>query len=111
MALIDLLDVSKKFEAQKILCNVEFHLDEGERVALIGKNGSGKSTLMKIIDGTIEPDSGEVITKNGIKIKRLLQQPKFNSGVTVKEAIENELTEFKEAYEKYLKLTELFSQN
>ena len=111
MALIDLLDVSKKFEAQKILCNVEFHLDEGERVALIGKNGSGKSTLMKIIDSTIEPDSGEVITKNGIKIKRLLQQPKFNSGVTVKEAIENELTEFKEAYEKYLKLTELFSQN
>ncbi|NPA88281.1 ribosomal protection-like ABC-F family protein [Caminibacter pacificus] len=111
MALIDLLDVSKKFEAQKILCNVEFHLDEGERVALIGKNGSGKSTLMKIIDGTIEPDSGEVITKNGIKIKRLLQQPKFNAGVSVREAIENELTEFKEAYEKYLKLTQEFSEN
>ncbi|WP_456488630.1 ribosomal protection-like ABC-F family protein [Caminibacter pacificus] len=111
MALIDLLDVSKKFEAQKILCNVEFHLDEGERVALIGKNGSGKSTLMKIIDGTIEPDSGEVITKNGIKIKRLLQQPKFNAGVNVREAIENELTEFKEAYEKYLKLTQEFSEN
>ncbi|MEO1923994.1 MAG: ribosomal protection-like ABC-F family protein [Nautiliaceae bacterium] len=111
MALIDLINVSKKFEAQKILCNVEFHLDEGERVALIGKNGSGKSTLMKIIDGTIEPDSGEIITKNGIKIKRLLQQPKFNAGVSVKEAIENELTEFKEAYEKYLKLTEEFSEN
>ncbi|WP_457564418.1 ribosomal protection-like ABC-F family protein [Caminibacter sp.] len=111
MALIDLLDVSKSFEAQKILCNVEFHLDEGERVALIGKNGSGKSTLMKIIDKTIPPDSGEVITKSGIKIKRLFQQPKFNSGVTVKEAIENELTEFKEAYQKYLKLTEEFATN
>ena len=111
MALIDLIDVSKKFEAQKILCNVEFHLDEGERVALIGKNGSGKSTLMKIIDGTIEPDSGEIITKNGIKIKRLLQQPKFKSGLSVRDAIENELTEFKEAYHKYLKLTEEFANN
>ncbi len=111
MALIDLLDVSKNFEAQKILCNIEFHLDEGERVALIGKNGSGKSTLMKIIDSTIEPDSGEIITKNGIKIKRLLQQPKFNSGVSVREAIENELTEFKEAYNRYLKLTQEFADN
>jgi len=111
MALIDLLDVSKKFEAQKILCNIEFHLDEGERVALIGKNGSGKSTLMKIIDGTIEPDSGEIITKNGIKIKRLLQQPKFKPGMSVREAIENELTEFKEAYNKYLKLTEQFAND
>ncbi|MEO1928558.1 MAG: ribosomal protection-like ABC-F family protein [Nautiliaceae bacterium] len=111
MALIDLIDVSKNFEAQKILCDVEFHLDEGERVALIGKNGSGKSTLMKIIDKTIEPDKGEVITKNGIKIKRLLQQPKFKEGISVREAIENELTEFKESYEKYLKLTQEFSQN
>ena len=111
MALIDLLDISKKFEAQTILCNVEFHLDEGERVALIGKNGSGKSTLMKIIDKTIEPDSGEIITKNGIKIKRLLQTPKFKENLTVREAIENELTEFKEAYQKYLKLTQDFANN
>ncbi len=111
MALVDLLNVSKNFEAQKILCNVEFHLEENERVALIGRNGSGKSTLMKIIDKTIPPDSGEVIIKNGIKIKRLLQQPKFNSGLTVREAIENELTEFKEAYQKYLKLTEELAKN
>ena len=111
MALIDLLNVSKSYEAQKILCNVEFHLDENERVALIGKNGSGKSTLMKIIDGTIPPDKGEVITKNGIKIKRLLQQPKFISGISVREAIENELTEFKEAYNRYLELTTLLSND
>ncbi|GAB6044875.1 ABC-F family ATP-binding cassette domain-containing protein [Caminibacter profundus] len=110
MALIDLLSVCKSYEAQKILCDVEFHLDEGERVALIGKNGSGKSTLMKIIDGTIEPDSGEIITKNGIKIKRLKQTPKFKTGLTVRVAIEEELVEFKEAYKKYLKLTEEFAK-
>jgi ATP-binding cassette subfamily F protein uup len=102
LALIDLLNISKKFEAQKILCNIEFHLDEGERVALIGKNGSGKSTLMKIIDATVEADEGEIITKNGIKIKRLKQTPTFPTGLSVREAIENELTEFKEAYQKYL---------
>ncbi|WP_024789003.1 ribosomal protection-like ABC-F family protein [Lebetimonas sp. JH292] len=111
MALIDLLNISKKFEAQKILCNIEFHLDEGERVALIGKNGSGKSTLMKIIDATIEADEGEIITKNGIKIKRLKQTPTFPIGLSVREAIENELTEFKEAYQKYMHFAEAYAKN
>ncbi|WP_024786752.1 ribosomal protection-like ABC-F family protein [Lebetimonas sp. JH369] len=111
MALIDLLNISKKFEAQKILCNIEFHLDEGERVALIGKNGSGKSTLMKIIDATVEADEGEIITKNGIKIKRLKQTPTFPTGLSVREAIENELTEFKEAYQKYMHFAQAFAKN
>ncbi|NPA11376.1 MAG: ABC-F family ATP-binding cassette domain-containing protein [Epsilonproteobacteria bacterium] len=111
MALVDLLNVSKSFEAQKILCNVNFHIDEGERIALIGKNGSGKSTLLKIIDNTIKPDSGEVITKNSITIKRLHQTPSFTPGIDVKEAIKNELKEFKEAYDKYIKLSEEFAKN
>ncbi|MBL6973792.1 MAG: ATP-binding cassette domain-containing protein, partial [Sulfurimonas sp.] len=46
MALIDLQDISKHYSAQKILTEVNFHVDEGERIVIIGKNGSGKSTLM-----------------------------------------------------------------
>jgi len=97
-------EISKQYEAQKILCEIDFHLEEGERVAIVGKNGSGKSTLVKLIDKTIEPDDGEIITQNGIKIKRLKQMPTFESGLSVRKAIENELTEFKKAHEKYNQL-------
>jgi len=104
MALINMHQIFKQYEAQKILCGVDFHLEEGERVAIVGKNGSGKSTLLKLIDGTIEADDGEIITQNNLKIKRLQQLPKFQTGLSVRKAIENELTEFKEAHEKYNRL-------
>ena len=68
MALIDLQDISKHYSAQKILTEVNFHVDEGERIVIIGKNGSGKSTLMKIINGTLEYDGGRRITKNDLEI-------------------------------------------
>jgi len=110
MALVNLLDVSKKFESQKILCNVEFHLEEGERVALIGKNGSGKSTFLKIIEGSILPDSGEVIRKQGISIGLLPQIPSFPAGVSVKKAIADQLTHLKEANRRYIELTQKLAE-
>ena len=68
MALIDLLNISKHYEAQKILTDINFHVDEGERIVIIGKNGSGKSTLMKIVNGTLDQDAGERITKQNLEI-------------------------------------------
>ena len=88
MALVDLLGVSKHYEAQKILENVNFHIDEGERVVIVGKNGSGKSTLMKIVAGVLDADEGERITRQGIQIKMLSQIPVFDPEHTVREAIE-----------------------
>ncbi len=112
MALIDLIGISKNYEAQKILCEVDFHMDEGERVVIIGKNGSGKSTLMKIIAGVLEADEGRRIVQNDIQIKMLDQKPKFREGATVREAIEEALVELNEAKKRYeelsLKLAEDF---
>jgi len=105
MALIDLLSISKHYEAQKILENINFHIDEGERVVIVGKNGSGKSTLMKIAHGSLEPDDGERIVRQGIEIKMLSQVPKFESGHSVREAIEAGLVELKVAKEKYDRLS------
>ena len=111
MALIDLLHISKQFEAQKILCDVEFHLDEKERIAIVGKNGSGKSTLMKIIAGHIEPDSGERIVQQNISIRILSQVPKFPHGVTVKEAIMHELKEINEAKKRYEEISQKIAKD
>ena len=54
MALIDLIDVSKKFGPNEILNKVSLSVNERERIAIIGKNGSGKNTLIKLVAGTLE---------------------------------------------------------
>jgi len=95
LALLDLLEISKAYETQKILVEVHFFIQEGERIAIIGKNGGGKSTLMKIINGSLAPDEGRRIVQNGVKIEMLSQNPHFEESVTVREAIENELKELK----------------
>jgi len=101
MALVDLLEVDKQFESQIIFQNINFHIDEYERIVIVGRNGSGKSTLMKIVSGEIEPDAGKRIVRQGLKIEMLAQQPVFEAGLSVREAIENELTEIQEAKERY----------
>ncbi|MCK9454202.1 MAG: ABC-F family ATP-binding cassette domain-containing protein [Sulfurimonas sp.] len=105
MALIDLLNISKHYEAQKILTDVNFHVDEGERIVIIGKNGSGKSTLMKIINGTLEQDSGERILRQNLEVKMLEQKPNFNESHTVREAVEAGLKELNLAKARYSELS------
>jgi ABC transport system ATP-binding/permease protein len=111
MALIDLLNISKHYSAQKILTEINFHVDEGERIVIIGKNGSGKSTLMKIVHGTLIQDSGERITKNNLEIKMLAQVPKFKEGATVREAVEDGLDELNRAKERYHELSSLLAED
>ena len=101
MALIDLHGIHKNYEAQKILVNIDFHIDEGERVVIVGKNGSGKSTLMKIVAGMLEYDEGERITRQNLQIRMLAQVPKFEPGHSVREAIEYGLVELQEALARF----------
>ncbi len=106
MALIDLIEVSKKFGANEILNEVNFSVNERERIAIVGKNGGGKSTLMKILCGAYEPDSGRVITQNNISVAMLAQTPKFDENLSVKEAMNRELKEIFDAREQYAAVLE-----
>ena len=111
MALIDLQKISKHYSAQKILTEVDFHVDEGERIVIIGKNGSGKSTLMKIVNGTLEADGGRRITKNDLEIKMLDQRPAFVDGHNVRQAVEHGLVELNRAKERYNELSTLLAED
>ncbi len=111
MALIDLLGIHKNYSAQKILVNTNFNLEEGERVVIVGKNGSGKSTLMKIVNGTLDFDEGERITRQGLQVKMLAQVPKFKPGATVREAIEDGLGELKTASARFDELSLLLAED
>jgi len=109
LALLDLIEINKAYESQKILVDVDFSLHEGERVAIIGKNGGGKSTMMKIIFGSLEADTGRRILQKNIKVGMLDQTPRFQEGMNVKDAIGEELKELKIAkmrYEEILKRLE-----
>lgn len=80
MALIHLKDIHLAFGIAPILDGVNLSIDAGERLCLIGRNGEGKSTLLKLIHGDLQPDSGEVIINNAVRIGMLEQDVPENHG-------------------------------
>jgi ATP-binding cassette subfamily F protein uup len=74
VALLSLKQITVSFGGPNLLDKVDFQLDRGERVCLVGRNGAGKSTLMKLIAGEIKADSGEMTGVQEIKIARLEQE-------------------------------------
>ncbi len=74
MALLGMRDVSIAFGGPAILDRASLGIERGERVCLLGRNGTGKSTLMKLLDGSITADAGEVIRQTGTTIARLEQE-------------------------------------
>lgn len=74
MALLSLKQITVSFGGPNLLDKVDFQLDRGERVCLVGRNGAGKSTLMKLIAGEVTADSGEMIGIQDLIISRLEQE-------------------------------------
>ncbi|HXA80998.1 MAG TPA: ATP-binding cassette domain-containing protein [Opitutaceae bacterium] len=84
MSLFSLLDVNLCFGGPAILDKVNFQVDPGERVCLLGRNGAGKSTLMRVIAGEIKPDTGDVFRQPGSVFTRLNQEvPSDVSGTVI----------------------------
>ena len=65
MALLGMQDVGIAFGGPAVLANARFAIERGERVCLLGRNGAGKSTIMKLLDGSMVPDSGEIVRRLG----------------------------------------------
>ena len=80
MAYITIRDVQLAFGGPALLDGANFNLERGERVCLIGRNGEGKSTLLKLIEGSLLPDRGEIALQNGITISMLAQDVPMDSG-------------------------------
>jgi ATP-binding cassette subfamily F protein uup len=78
MALLGMQDVSIAFGGPPVLDRASLNIERGERVCLLGRNGAGKSTLMKLLDGSIAPDSGAVVRETGVSVARLEQEVPSN---------------------------------
>ena len=73
MALIGMRDVCWGFDEAPLLENVNFQIEKGERVCLVGRNGVGKSTLLKLLGGAMHPDSGDIWHRQGVSVAALEQ--------------------------------------
>lgn len=76
-------NISKSFSDKIILKNISFHINDNEKVALIGNNGAGKTTLFKIITGEYDSDSGDVTRKKDSTFGYLSQHHDYTSSNTV----------------------------
>jgi len=87
MALLSLRGVKVSFGIAALLDGVDLQIEPGERICLVGRNGAGKSTLMKVINGDITPDEGEIIKGQGFKVARLTQEVPLDTQGTVYDVV------------------------
>lgn len=81
MITISATSLSKSYGVIPIIENVSFHLNDGEKLGVVGINGAGKTTLLNILAGDIEPDEGSVFISSDKKIGYLRQRNNFSSGI------------------------------
>ncbi len=101
MSLIRFEKVSLAFGHHPLLDHVEFQIEPGERVCLVGRNGTGKSTLMHVMRGAIAADEGNVWRKPGLRVAYLAQELPMDETRTVFEVITDGLEAMGEAMVAY----------
>ena len=74
MALINIQNVNLAFGGPVIFDGINLSIEQSEKVSLTGRNGTGKSTLLKLISGSISPDSGSMGIQKGIRVVFLSQE-------------------------------------
>ena len=83
MNLITMKNLTKAYTDKILFDHVDFSLEEGDKVGIIGINGTGKSTLLRIIAGLEEADDGEYVKRNNVVINYLPQNPDFDNDMTL----------------------------
>ena len=107
--IFSMVGVSKIFPPQKqVLKNIYLSFFYGAKIGIIGLNGSGKSTLLKIIAGIDKNYQGEVVFSPGYSVGYLEQDPKLESGKTVKEVVQEGVQEIVDILKEYEEVNERF---
>lgn len=97
MNLLTATHITKAFTDRVLLDDIDFSINEREKIGILGINGTGKTTLLKIIGGLEEPDRGTVVMGNQVKVRYLSQTPTFHKGATVLDAVlENNVNKINE---------------
>ena len=79
--------LSINFGSRQLLTDVNFYLNSGDKIGIIGINGTGKSTLVKVLAGLQEPDAGKIARNPGMRVGFLPQNPEMREDATVLEQV------------------------
>lgn len=94
--------ISKSFHDKWLFRDISFGIGQGEKYGLVGQNGAGKSTLLKILSGQLQPDGGEVVLREGLRIGVLSQQLIVDDHIPIKDILfsnDNEIAVLVKDYE------------
>lgn len=111
MVLMNFENISKSYSEKKLLEKISFSINDNEKIGIIGVNGTGKSTLLKIIAQQETVDSGNIITKNNLKIEYLPQNSVYDDNLTVIEQIYNSNSKEMKILFEYHKTVNSLSEN
>jgi len=99
-------NISKSYGERLLFENISFGIHKDQKIAFIAKNGTGKTTILNILIGKDSPDSGQIISRKGLRIEYLAQKDSLNDEETIEEAIfssENKTLKVIQQYEHALK--------
>ncbi len=105
--MISINNLTVAFGGFTLLNDINFHINDNDKIGLVGKNGAGKSTLLKIILGLNTPTEGKVVRPAGLKIGYLPQQMEHAKDKSV---IDETLTAFSELFDMQKKIEEISEQ-
>ena len=104
MKLLECKNVNKRFGRKEVLKNVNLTIPKGKIIGLLGPNGSGKTTLIKLINGLLEPNSGEILVKGekvGTKSKKIISYLPERSYVDFNMKVKELIKYFSDFYDNF----------
>lgn len=109
MALLRIQSLSVSFGDKPVLADIDYAVEDHQRIALVGRNGAGKSTLLKIIGGLMNPDSGELIANQGVKLSYLQQDVPHSLDGSIYNVVAGGLSKAGELLAEFQKESELLA--
>ena len=109
--MIDLSNISLQFGGNYLFENINFKINSGDKISLVGANGTGKSSLLKIIYGTLHPESGKVFKQKNINIGYLPQENVTHKDKSLLQEALSALSGIVELRNKESEITFLLGQN
>ena len=107
--MIDLSNISLQFSGRYLFRDVSFRINAGDKISLVGANGTGKSSLLKIINGTLQPESGKVLMQKNVSIGYLPQENVTHLNKTLFEEAKSALSDITLLQQKEEELTDKLS--
>ena len=111
MSIARLQNVHIDFGGQVVLDGLDWHIQRGEKVGLVGPNGSGKTTLFKLILGELAPQIGTVTRTRGLQIAYLPQEPTLDSSVTLFEEVLSTFDNVRQLEDRVAEVAQLISEH